>query len=167
MQKLLIIRGYSCSGKTTISRQLAKECRFALIEYDFFHFRLIRYKNYKTTEHKIIFKTVLDCMRNCMKYKKNIILEGALAPIDRGDPFQIEKITNLAKRHNYKIINVLFVVDKKIARKRMKIRNNFLSNKLYDKLVNKIKSIKIKDEIVIDTTKLSIRSVITKLKKLL
>ncbi len=125
MPKFLIIRGYSCSGKTTISRQLAKECRFALLEYDFFHFRLIRYKDYAAKEHKIIFKTVLDCIRNCMKYKKNIILEGALAPIDKGDPFQIKKIINLAKRHNYKIINVLFTVDRKVARKRMKIERIF------------------------------------------
>jgi len=162
MKSLVIIRGYSASGKTSVATEIAKRKRFQLIGYDTFFFGLNRHRDFLPSDFKITFSSVLDCLENCMKHKRNVILEGALSPIHKWDVFDIKKILALARKYDYKIVRILLVADYKICKKRMAIRKSPVHKGTFDQIAVKIRDTPEKGEIIIDTSNLSMAQLLEK-----
>jgi len=165
MPKLVIIRGYSGSGKTTISKKIAKKYRWELINYDSFFFGMNIHEKKLKSDYEICFETIKDCLRNCIKNKRDVILEGALAPINKKDNYKTGEIIKIAKKQGYKVYRILLVDDEKVSYERMKKRQNIVKKWAYNLLKKKINREHPKDEFVIDTSKLTVRQIQNKIEK--
>ncbi len=80
--KLIILRGPSASGKTTVARALFEKCerKTALIELDYYRFMLkpAGHLNNSQAIHELVQQDVLTCLRNGY----DVILEGVLIKDD-------------------------------------------------------------------------------------
>ncbi|MEK7549307.1 MAG: AAA family ATPase [Patescibacteria group bacterium] len=167
MPKLVIIRGYSGTGKTTVSKKLAKKYRWELINYDAFFFGINQYEKKLKNDYKICFETIKDCIKLCIKNKRDIILEGALAPINKYDVYNTKEIVKLAKKSKYSVIRILLVGDEQVNYQRMRKRKNIVKKWVYWALRKKIDSEKPNSEIVINTNTLTAKQVENRIEKLI
>jgi predicted kinase len=166
MSKLIIIRGYSGTGKSTISKMLAEKHDFALLKEDTFFFALNPHKKHDKKDYEVTFNNLIDCVKNYMEIGQKIIIEGALAPILEENPLDIDEFVDLAKKHKYKIIRLLFIADKDTCIKRMKERGYIVKEETYNKLAKKVNQLKTKEEIVIDSSKDTLDETIKKVEEL-
>ncbi|MFC1598534.1 AAA family ATPase [Patescibacteria group bacterium] len=167
MSKLIIIRGYSGTGKSTISKLIAEKNDYALLREDTFFFAFNPHKKHDKKDYEVTFDNILDCVQNYMEKGQKIIIEGALAPIVEANPLDIKQFAKLAKKYNYDFIRLLFIADEKVCYKRMKKRGHIVKKEIYKKLIKKINQLKSKDEIVIDTSKGSIEQNVKKVEKII
>lgn len=161
---LIIIRGPCGVGKTTVARKFAKRNEFAFLEFDVFVWHFFPARTKDLSEYRLVSKNLLSVLKNFFEEKKSVILEGALMPWVDEDPFRIEKILKLAKKYNYKIIQIALVSDEKTCHDRMKKRNLIPHEKTIERIwesVNNDKTFhKIKSEKTIDSTVKSIEKYI-------
>ena len=167
MNKLVIIRGYSGTGKSTVSEMFAKKHRWALIKSDYFFFGMNPYKKHPKSDYEVTFDNIVDCTKNYMEEGKDIIVEGALVVVNKNDPVDIKKLINLGKRHGYRIIRLIFIADKDITKERMKKRKHVVPKWAYDIIIRKVRQSKSKNSIVIDTSNLSLNKVLKKLEEVI
>jgi predicted kinase len=66
MPKLIIIRGYSATGKSTVSKILADRYDYALIREDTFFFALNPHQPHEKDDFEVTFDNILDCLKNYM-----------------------------------------------------------------------------------------------------
>ena len=164
--KLIIIRGYSGTGKSTVSKMFAEKYRWALIKSDYFFFGINPYHKHPKSDYEITFDNILDCIKNYMEKNKNIIIEGALVAVNKNDPVDIRKLINLGKRHGYKIFRFVFVAKKKVTTRRMKKRKHIVPDWAYNTIRRKVNKSKSKNTIVIDTSNYSVKQIINKIEKI-
>jgi cytidylate kinase len=165
MSKLVIIRGYSGSGKTTVSKRIAKKYRWELINYDLFFFGVNIHEKKLKSDYEICFETVKDCLKNIIKKKRDVVLEGALAPIDKNDLYNTDEIVRIAKRHKYKTHRILLIDKEKVSYSRMRKRHNVVKKVSYKALKKKILEEHPKNELIIDTSDLTVQQVQNKIEK--
>jgi len=144
-----------------------------LIRQDNFLFELNAIKRPKKglteEEHILTIKNMMSCVKNYMKYRKNIIIEGALVSISHKDPFDIRKFIHLGKRNGYTVKVIMFIAEDNVRYRRMKRKRNILPKKIDTMLKNaaEITNAKIKKVTVLDTTNCSRRAVLKELKKII
>ncbi len=154
MPKLILIRGYSGSGKSTLAKSIASKYKFAMLGHDSFIFDYHPFK-LSGKEFKLANQNMFSCFKNYINKSYNIILEGVFASIDkRINDIDIDKFVKLAKKHKYKIINILLIVNKTESCKRTKKRGTPVSGSLFQKLKKSLDKTLYGDELVIDTSKL-------------
>jgi cytidylate kinase len=173
MNTLLIINGYAGAGKSSTASRFAKKYGFALIAQDIFLFQLNAFSEKEggltEKDHTIAIKNIHDCALNYMRTKRDIVIEGALVSLSKKDPLDIKDFIKLGQRMNYKVVVVTFIADQEVRIKRQKKRKHVVPKSIDKKLreANRIICEEISDEIIIDTSKLSINTVVKKLHQLL
>lgn len=133
MATLVIVNGFAGAGKTTVVKQFAKEHDFVVIKQDTFLFELNAIKEPKKglteEEHTLTIKNMLSCVKNYIRYRKNIIIEGALVPISSNDSLDIRKFINLGEKNGYKVKIITITAKDNVRHRRMKKRRNIVPKK--------------------------------------
>src|SRR5688572_25585501 len=123
---LVIINGYSASGKSTLSFKFAKKHDYALIIQDHFLFKMnpssLKTKIPKPLNHEIARVNLLSVLENYMKYEQNILLEGALVSITDTDPMDVMDFIDLANKYNYTATIITLTASDKVRKNRQKKR---------------------------------------------
>jgi dephospho-CoA kinase len=165
MPKILVIRGYCGTGKSSVAKKIAKKNNYALLEYDNFLWNMNPVSKPSKFEYEISFLNFLSVLKNYLKTKKNIVIEGPLVQRTKEDPFEIKKVISIIKRakYNYKIVQL--VANEIECIKRMKKRNQIVSKREREMFKSKHNNSIQKNEIVIDNSKLSITQTINKIQK--
>lgn len=167
MSKVLIIRGYCGTGKSTVAKTIAKKNNFAFLEYDNFLWGMNKAKKPSKFEYEITFKNFSMVLKNYLKTKKNILIEGPLVSRTNEDPFEIEKIISIIKKEKYECIIVQLRATENVCLERMNKRAKIVPKWERDMFIKKhIDSIQ-KNEIIIDTSNLSLKQTQNKIEKLL
>ncbi|MFA7050251.1 MAG: AAA family ATPase [Patescibacteria group bacterium] len=111
----LSINGPSCSGKSTIIKEIMKieENAFHL-SYDFLKWSFSKYNS--KTHYNLVIDLLLNIAKLSFKKKYNIISDSSLYKKDR------DKLIDLAKKYNYKIIEINLEADFSILEKRFEER---------------------------------------------
>ena len=161
MQKTVyIFRGAPASGKTTLTRLLARRLPkpVATLEQDYFRWGI---HNFSKPKSKVLHKEHLLADRNLIKIFREYLKDGSYTIIIDG-PFTWDtdelgyinsrKLINVAKAYGYKCINIVLKADRKELIKRNNARKYTVPikifNEMYDVLYKKID----KSEIIFDTT---------------
>lgn len=112
---LLSINGPSCSGKSTIIKEILKsEDNLFHLSYDSLKWSFSKYNS--KTHYKLVIDLLLNIAEFPFKKKYNIISDSSLYKKDRN------KLINLAKKYNYKIIEINLEADSSILEKRFEER---------------------------------------------
>jgi predicted kinase len=107
----LSINGPSCSGKSTIIREVMKvEKNLFYLSYDFLKWSFSGYNS--KTHYDLVFDLLLDIAKISFEKKYNIISDSSLYKKDRN------KLIDLAKKYNYKIIEINLETDFSVLEKR-------------------------------------------------
>lgn len=167
MSKVLIIRGYCGTGKSSVAKHIAKKNDFAFLEYDTFLWNMNTTRKPSKFEYEITFKNFLSVLRNYLKTKKDILIEGPLVPRTKEDPFNIKKVISIIRKANYKCQIVQLTVEEPICVQRMKKRNHVVPRWERDMFKQKHDDSIQSDEVIIDTSNLTIRQTINKIEKLM
>lgn len=167
MKKMIIIRGYAGSGKTSVSTLLAEKHNFGLLREDVFFFAFNPHKPKDEKDYQVTVENLLDCVENYMQTNEGIIIEGAFAPIYKKNPIDLKSFAKLAKKYKYKLFELLFIADENVCYRRMKKRGYVVKKLIYKKLKNKIDELKTNNEITIDTSKSSIKEVVRKIEDII
>lgn len=169
--KLLIITGYSASGKSTMSFKFAKKHDYALLIQDNFLFKMnpssLVSRWPKPYDHGISITNMQSCMKNYMETGKDIVIEGAMVSISDDDPLDIASFIDLAKKYKYEPIWISLVADEKTRRKRQKKRGNTLKRHIDKRLIKAADELHIKySPHVIDTSKLTMKQCLESIEKI-
>jgi dephospho-CoA kinase len=173
MPTLIIVNGFSASGKSTTAQAFAEKHGFVLIKQDTFLFELNPIKESKKSHTKedylLTISNMMCCLKNSMKVKRNIIMEGALVSISELDPIDLIKFIALAKTNKYKVKVVTFSASDKVRYSRMKRKRHTLKKKLDELLKGANEDIgrKIKGIKCVDTSKLSRKKALIEFEKII
>ncbi len=167
MSQVLIVRGYCGTGKSSVAKHIAKKNDFAFLEYDNFLWNMNTTRKPSKFEYEITFKNFLSVLKNYLKTKKNILIEGPLVPRTKEDPFDIKKVISIIKRANFECKIIQLTANEDVCVQRMKKRNHVVPKWERDMFKKKHDDSIQKNEIKIDTSSLTIQETINKIKKLL
>ncbi len=160
---LLIIRGTSGSGKSTIAHEVAMREKAVLLGHDTFLFTMLPYKPEGKEHFTLGNKHLMDCFTNALDAKKNIVMEGVFASFDlRINRFQIAPFVRKARALHYEVIRIQLQAPYKDARDRMEKRGTIVPKVLYDKLKAALEKTSSQDEIIIDTHAISPDTILEK-----
>ena len=165
--KLILIHGYSGTGKSTVSKKLAEKYRYALLPADVFFFSVTPPICSKEDDNKYTLDTIVDCTKNYMRKKRDIIIEGALVNINPSDPVDLDRLIDLAQQHNYELYRFVLTADRETCIKRMKQRHHLVPDHAYDMIVSKVHKTQSKETITLDTSKDSILKIIKRIEKII
>ncbi|MCH7850761.1 MAG: AAA family ATPase [Nanoarchaeota archaeon] len=165
MSHILIIRGYSGCGKSTVSKYLASKYGYACLEYDDFLFGMNGCKKCGRFEHEIAFKNFLMVLSNYLKSNKNVIIDGPFFAISKFDPLDFEKVLKKIKKSKTKFNMVQLVSNEQVQLKRMRKRNHVVPVWARRAIKKGVDSTRLEYEEIIDTSELSIRQVINRIVK--
>lgn len=156
-KQLIIIRGTSGSGKTTIAKDLAIEKKAALFSYDIFLFDMLPYKPENKEHFELGLAYMKVCLKEAMVRGKNIVLEGSLITTDkRINPFDITDVLKLAKKYKYSIFSFKLHTEYAVAAERMKKRANIVDEITYKKIEKALNKSVLVEEKDIYTDQISI-----------
>lgn len=109
------INGPSCSGKSTIIKEIMKvKDNLFRLSYDSLKWSFSRYSS--KTHYNLVIDLILSTANFAFLKKYNIICDSSLYKKDRN------KLINLAKKYNYKIIKINFEADFSVLEKRFEER---------------------------------------------
>ncbi len=167
----LSINGSSCSGKSTIIREVMKvEKNLFHLSYDFLKWSFSGYNS--KTHYDLVFDLLLDIAKISFEKKYNIISDSSLYKKDRN------KLIDLAKKYNYKIIEINLETDFSVLEKRFEERvasalanpNSRISNtskERFKELVSIFEKEKNNQAVVLRTDNQKIEEVVEKVLKLI
>ncbi|NCU37940.1 hypothetical protein EOL96_02680 [Candidatus Saccharibacteria bacterium] len=169
--RVFVFRGAPASGKGTVVPVFAKTLQkpAALIEQDRLRwgFHLIGREVHEITpdEHRFAYENTLLLFERYLKSNNyNIIVEGLFTYDDnRSNQGSVTDLQEIANRYNYNVTSIVLRADKDTLRERNNKRAYTVSsdefNDLYESIYKKIGA----EELVIDTTTLSINQTIAKI----
>jgi len=172
MGMLLVINGYSGSGKSTVARMFAEKHKYALIVQDYFLFNMnaanLKEPSSAPGDHEIAFINNLQVVENYMKIKRNVVLEGALVSISKQDPLDLRDYIKLAKKHSYDTKVITLVAKGKTRTRRQKKRKCVVPRHIDKTLREATHDINelIGTNTTLDTTKLSRKKMLEALEEL-
>jgi len=155
-----IFRGAPASGKTTLSRSLARKLPkpVATLEQDYFRWGIHNFSKPKSKvlhgEHILADRNLISIFRGYLKDGNyTIILDGPFTwDTDELGYINSRKLIDIANSYGYKCINIILKADAKELIKRNAKRKYAVPikvfNEMYDVLYKKID----KSEIIFDTT---------------
>jgi predicted kinase len=168
MPTFLILQGFSGAGKSTSSVTIAKKDKFVLLKEDYFYFGMHPYKKKEREDHAAAYHDMLSSLREHIKFRKNIILEGTLVNVSgEHNPFNLKKFIRIAKRHRYKVVWIILTVEERVSRKRNNKRGLDLPRKLFRLLRRQVLHEAGKEVKYIDTTNLSKKEVVKAIENIL
>lgn len=167
-KQIIIIRGTSGSGKSTIATKIAVELKAVLLHTDVFHFEMLPYRP-ENKEHFNLGNDFIElCLNSAMKKEKVIILEGALVTTNRRvNEFDISNILKIAKKYKYTVNLFKFSTSHDVAVKRMKARNNIVPEAVYKKLEKALQKSVVDQEHLIGTGELTEEETLKEVYKIL
>ena len=113
--KLIILNGSSCSGKSTIIKNVMREKdNFFHLHYDSLKWSFSKYS--KEKHYKDVQKIVLAVAETVFKMRYDVISDSSLTRIFR------EKLISLANKNDYKILEINLEADYKVLLKRFNER---------------------------------------------
>ncbi len=111
----LSINGASCSGKSTIIKEIVKsENNLFHLSYDALKWSFSKYNS--KTHYNLVAELLLNLAKFIVNKKYNIICDSSLYKKDRN------KLISLAKKHGYKIIEINLEADFSVLKERFKER---------------------------------------------
>lgn len=164
MQKIVyIFRGSPASGKTSLTKQLAKMLPkpVALLEQDYFRWGIHNFIKPKSkilhSEHKIADNNFMTILKEYLKNEAHtIIIDGPFTwDTEELGYVNSKKINKVANDYGYKCINILLRADKNILVKRNAKRKYSVPKKVFDEMYQIVYKKIDNKELVIDSTKLS------------
>lgn len=164
-RKVIIIRGYCGSGKSSVAKHLAKKNEFAFLEYDNFLWNMNTTKKPSKFEYEIAFRNFLSVLKNYLTTKKYILIEGPLVPRTKDDPFEIKKVVSIIKNSNCELRIFQLIANETVCIQRMKKRNHVVPKWERDMFKQKHDDSIQKNEIVIDTSNLTLQQTVNNINK--
>lgn len=121
-QHLIIIRGSSGIGKSTISKEVAKKIPglVSLIDSDVLRFDFIPKRTKSFDDRELIYKNLWDLTKNSLNQGLNVIFEGILAK-KTNNKLNIDKY-DIYKKKGVKVSKIHLTCSEKIQIKRIKNR---------------------------------------------
>jgi predicted kinase len=112
---LISINGASCSGKSTVIREIMKnQDNLFHLSYDSLKWSFSKY-NHKT-HYRLVFDLLLNLAKSVLDKNYNIISDASLYKKDRN------KLINLAKKYKYRVIEINLEADFDVLEKRFEER---------------------------------------------
>ncbi|MGV8086344.1 MAG: AAA family ATPase [Candidatus Woesearchaeota archaeon] len=109
--KIILLNGSSCSGKSTIVKNIMKEKdNYFQLSYDSLKWLFSRYNPEK--KYGDVQKMLISIAKTVFKMKYNVICDSCLIKIYR------QKLITIAKKYNYKIIEINLEADYDVLSKR-------------------------------------------------
>ena len=156
--KLIIIRGNACSGKSTVAEGLRKKFKnqkkVAIIHTTIFYFGIV-----EGDSPEVVMGNTKRILDNYLSKGYNVVLEGTLANKDKKGRLYVDGFLKVARKYGVPVKQFFFKADFDELKKREKKRKKIPLKRLktfYEKTNKTIRN----DEIVIDTTGKSIRQVV-------
>lgn len=166
MQKTVyIFRGAPASGKTTLTRLLAKKLPkpIAILEQDYFRWGIHNFNKSKAkvlhNEHLLADKNFLSVFEQYLQDSRyTIIIDGSFT-WDTNELGYIDskKLINIANRYGFKCVNVLLKAERKILNKRNARRKYTVPAKVFDDMYDTLYKKIDNSEKIFDTTHLTKR----------
>lgn len=157
-QKLIIIRGNACSGKSTIAEKLRKKFKnlkkVAIIHTTIFYWEIV-----EGDSSEVVMENTKRILDNYLKNGYDVVLEGTLASKDKNGKLYLDGLLKVAKKYNVSVSQFFFKTDFCELKKREKSRKK-ISIKRLRELYDKTNETERESEIVIDTTEKSIKEVV-------
>jgi|TARA_B100001971_G_C18251112_1_gene578291 predicted kinase len=161
--KLIIIRGVACSGKTTIAEKLRKyfpKEKTAIIHTNMFYHGIVD----GDKNNEVVIENARRIADNYLKNNYTVILEGTLSYKDKNGKLYLNKFISLGRKYKVKTIQLFFTTNFEELQIRETKRNR-LSIKKLKKFYNRAINTKKNNEITIDTTNKSIEKVLIEVNK--
>lgn len=156
MPKLIIIRGYCGTGKSSVAKRLARTMKCAFLEYDDFLWGFNAMQKPTPAIYKITYKNFMSVLKNYLDEKKDVIVEGPLVPRTNQDPFRIKEVIALAKRKKYTIKPIQLTATDEVCVIRMRKRSHVVPKKERRMFAKKHQESVQPNEYVLDTSKLTL-----------
>lgn len=121
-KKLIILRGYNGSGKSTTARALAIKHRLFVIGTDTFGWELQPYRDKQPLDQEIATKTIEACFQIFLETGQGIIVDGTLAPVHDKDPIDSNFFITRAAEYGYDVIPVVLTISEEGIRERFQKR---------------------------------------------
>jgi gluconate kinase len=165
MGKAVIIRGYCGSGKSTVAQRFATDKHWAFLEYDTFLWSLNSTKKPTPSDYQLAWKNLNSVLDNFLAVGKNLVIEGPLVARTEHDPFSLETLIKKLKKRAYKVTIIQLRASKEVTQCRMEIRNHVVPEPEQRDFIEKHKAQTLPEEIVIDTSNLSLEEVQLEIEK--
>ena len=150
--KLIIIRGSPASGKSTLTRNLAKNIngKIALLIVDEFRWVMTAHENRDEKDYAISFDNFLYALENYLKLGYTIIVEDTWIRKHKDNATSIKKVVDLGKEYNAEIHQILLKGSWSTVKHINTLRPMVIPQKELKDLYEQVYSKNIKDEVVID-----------------
>ena len=169
--KLIIIRGCAAVGKGTLAKGLSEKItgKVAKLTLDDFQWEMTATKKRTEKDFEVSFNNYLFVLENYLKNNYDVIAEDIWLKY-YGYPDKstdINKVISLGKKYKARIILILLKAGWNTIKSRNKIRHRIMKEKELKDVYEKIYSIKIKNEFVIDIDKKSKKQISKEVLKLI
>ena len=122
---VLCLTGFSCVGKTSVSKLLMEKYNYKLISVRNVSHELAMKNGYSRTREWLIDTTVAEYLKRCREEILSMVNDNISTNIVIDDLFDIELWNDIAKNYESLLINLC--IDEKTRINRMCIRESFVS----------------------------------------
>ena len=149
---LITIRGSPASGKSTLARNLTKiiEGKVALLIADEFRWVMTAHEDRDKKDYAVSFDNFLYALENYLKLGYTVIAEDAWVRKHKDNATSIKKVAELGKKYNAEIHQLLLKGSWNTIKHINTLRPMVIPQKELKELFNKVYSVNIKEEFVID-----------------
>lgn len=127
-QYLIIVRGPPGTGKSTISRELAKKLpgTVTILDSDALRWEFIPKREKNFSDHNLLYKNLWCMTKNSLDEGLNVIIEGILTSKNKNNKFRINKYNYYKKNKDVKLTKIFLESSPEVQKDRIKNRNRKL-----------------------------------------
>ena len=153
---ILIIYGLPGVGKSRLIKELLNYYKIDYLQIDNIWDKCVSNHSYTLENSQIVFKELLQKIKEIMIKKQSLVVEGVFASKSR-----LLEIRNIANSHNYLFKSVLLIASNKEIKRRLVMRNKEreISSKNWNMLKEKTNSTSVAD-IVLSTENISQKNIV-------
>lgn len=139
---ILIIYGLPGVGKSRLIKELLNYYKIDYLQIDNIWDKCVSNHSYTLKNSQIVFKELLQKIKEVMIKKQSLVVEGVFASKSR-----LLEIRNIANSHNYLFKSVLLIASEKEIKRRLIMRNKErdISSKNWNMLKEKTNSTSVAD----------------------